>query len=448
MRRLCIKIINLLISIYTKIRSIIFKILLFRSVRRVGPIQNRWNKHDPELFRFDHRDDAVPDNDEKKVHDQDVMNRSVNKLTARYNLIQSFFTLMYFPKDITNIILSYQAHEVEKTGIDFSSSYNSNKGKISSMINLDNGLLMSGYGNGTIRTWDPVTGKCIKKLYSIEKLLRNNIRGTNIKMCQISEHLIAITYGTIYSTENIAYILNFYTDSVLVFGHEIPYIKAISKFPDTTSRFVTMTCNCIYVWKIRYNDDEILFNVECVSKKEYMNNNLLCVIISSVNTMVVVTEKSDEMMNEKKKIIIMTENILTGSVIRSVELIPGETMLGAPVMISDKLFFVKMNEEKVIESVLMNINTLDYIKIISHQSDHFVHDITFYANRFIHLNNDYVAILSSKYSNKILIINPTDMTYIQTIEGDWKGNTIIIANHNNGFVAVTNSSKIKIYNYI
>jgi len=136
-------------------------------------------------------------------------------------------------------------------------------------------------------------------------------------------------------------------------------------------------------------------------------------------------------------------------------LVKGERILGPPVIINKKLFFSKETDDKVIHSVLMNIDTLDYIGTSVIQKDNLMYNTFFNVNNVIHIDKDYAAIIVEKEKNlscnKIVIFNIVDMKcvgIIKGIDGIEREKFSVISNHDNGFVTVSKLYQINIYNYI
>ncbi len=138
---------------------------------------------------------------------------------------------------------------------------------ICEIINLNNKLLASGSFLGLIQIWNPLNGICILRINTLENhFISTNINHPQIlKMCQISDNLIALTHYQVQcdGANKRIYIINIMTSGLQILDNYdlLPrYTQDI--FSITRDSFVTVGEGMISTWYIN-EDDEVLF----ISKK-------------------------------------------------------------------------------------------------------------------------------------------------------------------------------------
>lgn len=413
---------------------------------------------------------------------------SCDRYTERIKMIDSLGDENNLPKDVNNIIKYYSTPELKKLDINFnfgndifhpSEKYELGfrfiaddkcyRKSIHRIINLNNGLLLSGSLSGLIQIWDPSTGKCVKEIYSLEKIFDKNIFMKVSKkitilleeICQVTDNLIIISYRDLYCPGgNIIYALNIDNNNIKII-HKNAYSHHI--FRISHDSFVTIDYQCILVWYI-ISDTEI--EIENIRKK--MIHKLW---LDSPNFLMV----SDNRMIVASKI---PENRTTSYILsidletneESYYLLPKHHHIYDYYIVNDYLFLSLTDAADYIdEHIVLNIYTLDVVKKLN--------EFRYKHIKIIHLKENLIALITSasaeddtnennKY-NKIIIMNIDkykykykynsilpDQSYDSVQDIYINGNSIYVENINiatsyqNGLVTVSDSSVISLYEFI
>ncbi len=361
-----------------------------------------------------------------------------------------------YPPGLIEIVLDYAEPFFEKSKIIFEKSNED----IYKIIQLTDGLLISGSLTGLFCTWDPTTGKCLNK-WLLNKKLDINYRIYYVDFCQIAENLIAITFAYHYNE-----IYNNATGNSIIFIFNTQTGNIVKKIPnlDHTPKYLIASINTknTYV-HISYKLNMLLISSHCGNISIWNTDTIVCtwnmdVIerIVSITNILNWTIDTIFMFNEDSvylscntfqqtiylKIIIQTKEIQFISQLEN----SYENHINVLMSVKNNLILTKNYNPW--SAKILTFRLCDFELPIS--EDFFDHNIL----DVILLKNDFIVTIN-KHRSKI---NPNEdpLTFTITVKNlnskldvqfiDYDINSIdLLAKYNNGFIIVTEKKKIILY---
>jgi WD40 repeat protein len=319
---------------------------------------------------------------------------------------------------------------------------------ICEIITLDNGLLVSGSFHGMIQIWDPMTGDCLKKIDTLEKSFtesREHVRSYPqiLKMCQVSDELIAITYFNVhYGASNNVIVMNIITGELQVLNKINMYTSTSSIYRIQSDYFVTDTDNAIKKWYI--TDDQ---KVEFISTNYPVENpGSYLLMDSDTNTLML------------SKITTTTHAITSINKTSDTEIYyllePDEVVFHSQYWIVNEYFFARLRKartHKITRFIVLRITNESIDHIVATASDStFIQSDDREITHIIHVIDNLIAVIEATKSGdgtiKILDMKNNFICVKQFDIGNVRIRTA--TRYADGLITVNYLSEIKVYEFI
>jgi hypothetical protein len=324
------------------------------------------------------------------------------------------------------------------------------KNVICAMITLDNGLVVSGSFYGMIQIWNPLTGRCLKKIDALEISFTQSSdrdhKRTNpqiLEINQISDELIAITSHCVhFGASSRINIINIFTgDLQVLYDHGKPRVRHTHRIQ--SDYFVSIADDRVNQWYIA--DDQ---------KVNFFQTKILSV-----------GDRSRVLMYSESSVLILSEITNDNHIITSINirlnteshylLEQKETIICH--WFADGYFFAKLGGSRTrltTRVIVLQItdDSIDYITTLSnHPSirnyDCDKREIT----HIVHIVDDLIAVViksKGRWPGEIKILAIDNNFYCVKIFNIGDEGIRAVPRYANGFITVNYFSEIKVYDFI
>lgn len=388
-------------------------------------------------------------------------------MTDRYNqcanTIKDIFT--YFPPGLDRIILDYYSHDFESKDIVFDKVHSHDfidldkldnpmdfplesdvwKKLICCVIESWDGTLISGSYSGEIIIWDPMTGKCLKKINLLEDIfiVSKEKNPQMLEICQISNDWIAITHhNTHHGAYNDIYLININESKIQKINTDYPRLmfngrehkqKTHNMFLSShnTNSLILLVNNSIKKWII-YSENENI-DVRCTFETIYEHNVKYMIMSPDKNILIAWGQNED-------REIVESINVHTHGSVKKI-FHSKEFVFLRPHIVNDYLIVCQTDKRTFNNRyyALFDPRTLSYLRELRELDNKKIETM-------IGLKNNYMAAIEKGETNdNILIMDLEKGVCTQIIETErLRG----LAKSKNGFVTVGVHSEILFYDYV
>ena len=386
-----------------------------------------------------------------------------NSCSKRDNEISKLF--FNFPPDLSDIIIGYDSYEFKKTETKFNNVLPKNPknivGKcrvvipfeecdlINTMVRLKNGLIMTANFRGLLSIWEPSSGKCLKKLKSLNNYFLKIDKNPKIyvDIHQINDDMIIVRCKDSQINDIIVFIveinqdtINKFTDlnenktnMILSFHHQEHRSKL-------SNQFITISYQHYYyhvsLWNIDKKNNSVLSHYKKMD----------CFLVSFLSVHLCDQKLIFFGQNHEKTQgnILVTLDVKTLKKINKLE-IDGK-VLEKPIIIGTNILISVCNN-KTIYHILINIDTFEQTNVFNQINDHIFEAIYLKKDIYLIATHKHSAYWDELPDVEIYIVHLPTQQIIQEV--DMNGQSIRnICDYKNGFVTVTSAFEINTYSCV